>query len=144
VPDRFDLMERVDVLSALRISSSWCQRVNRSGLTDVDLSRLVAGAVWLDRMTAEVERMLRHEVAVEFSAFDQPPALAEAADSLDAVVDRFREVNDGALTVLAALRPSEWTKSTPYLPGVTTSIEHLARHVARVSQSASVDQRWIW
>ena len=89
VPDRYDLMERVEVLSSLRISSDWCARVNRRALSDADLSRLAAGEVWLVAMLIEFDRVLARNANVDLAISDNAPKLGAVNREADSVVDGF-------------------------------------------------------
>lgn len=143
MPDRFDLMKPGEVVSCLRISIDWSTKVNRSGLTSADVSRLEAGTLWLEAMVADLKSWL-DDGPLQPGVFDQPPALPEQSGEMVDVVDRFRKVNEQAMALLASVERSRWHTTAPYTTGTTVMFDDLAKHVARVSQSAGVDKNWIW
>jgi len=145
MPDRFDLMDRHELLSSLRISSDWCGLVNRTGLNRTDVARLAAGSAWIEAMTEDLQRILRSDTTIGATSFDSAPTLDDDAGETETVIDRFLVANNRARLVVASIGHADWRKSVPYPDGRrTSSIEDLARHLTRVSQLSSVDQRWIW
>ena len=150
VPDRFDLMEHDDVLASLRISSAWCALVNRSCLGELDLSRLATATAWLEAALVELDRALAGTHDVTLSVFDKPPVLHAPCSPThrDEIIDAFRRTNEQVRTVLAGVTEPTWSRSlrvgTPTATTTSVAVEDLARHFARVSQTCSVDGRWIW
>jgi len=142
MPDRFDLMEKADVLSSLGISSMWCERVNRTRLDDSDLQRLLAGTEWLRSVAVGLSNWL-DGLAVDMDAFDSLPSQPDRPKAehpaCDQVVNEFNASNRTVLRLLIEAQRRDWCSTKPYTPGTRLRFIDVARHIARVSQTSSVD-----
>lgn len=144
MPDRFDLMNQDDLHAALRISSDYCNLVNQSRLHEGDITRIERGGRWLTSMHHELAGWVDNRAPTDHKVFERPPT-AEGPIGVKTALASFREANEKLRDLFRSHLASHWDTTQPYgATGSHVSFADLARHVARVSQTTSVDQRWVW
>ncbi len=141
MPDRFDLMNTQDVSSAFRITADYCRLVNPDRLVDTDLRRLDRGRTWLAALAAEVQAITATKPFAS-DLIENHPLPREASISVEQALSRFAQANREAATATEHLLTTP--KATVRTSRGQVSYLDLARHLARISNSCSVDQRWLW
>lgn len=142
MPDRFNLMTDDDVRSAFRITSDYCRLVNPRRLSTEDIVRLDQGRTWLHALAVEVRLALDNE-ALRSELLHLPPVADSVSPSVEQALADFAAASDSARTTCIdrLLASPELVLTTPN--GNVSALD-LARHLARISNTCSVDQRWVW
>jgi hypothetical protein len=135
-------MNPEEIAGAFRIADDYCRLVNPDKLTAVDIDRLDRGRTWLASMLAELPQAM-NGAPLNTAVTDQPPSVSDqpsefAAEALTA----FKTINEEAKTLTQQLMAAPKDIIPSYNGGLR--YDAIARHLARVSNLASVDRNWIW
>jgi hypothetical protein len=142
MPDRFDLMYDADVRSAFRITADYCRLANPERLTTEDVARLDRGRNWLTDLGEHILRATESGV-LDPEILESAPLTADRSASPSHALQLFATANDEVRDVVVE-KLLKAPKATLASSGGKVSNLDLARHLARISNSTSVDRRWIW